>query len=137
MPFRLTGAPSTFTHMTTTRLPELLGDGTLELFVDDVGSAADSFDEMMVKLQRIITVVHREELSLSASKSQFFVTEGIFAGGKVTEEGVTTDPAKLTAIMDWPIPDDAMQLLSFIGLTGHFRDLIKTTRELKGHSETC
>ncbi|ESK81436.1 krab-a domain-containing protein [Moniliophthora roreri MCA 2997] len=125
MPFSLTGAPSTFTHMTATRLPELLGDGTLELFIDDAGTAADTFEEMMAKLRCIITVVRREGLSLSASKSQFFVTEGIFAGGKVTKEGVTTDPAKLTAIVDWPTPDNTIQLLSFIGLTSHFRDLIK------------
>jgi hypothetical protein len=50
MPFGLTGAPSTFSHMTATRMHELIADRTMELFVDDGGTAADEFDEMMDKL---------------------------------------------------------------------------------------
>jgi hypothetical protein len=57
MPFGLTGAPSTFAHMTGQHLYDLLVDEVMELFVDDGGAAANKFSEMMDKLCRIFTRV--------------------------------------------------------------------------------
>ena len=46
-------------------------------------------------------------MSLSPNKLKLFMTEAVFAGAQVGPQGVSPDSAKLTAIMDWPIPDDA------------------------------
>ncbi|OBZ66956.1 Retrovirus-related Pol polyprotein from transposon opus [Grifola frondosa] len=125
MPFGLTGAPSTFAHMTGIHLHDFLADGTMELFVDDGASADDDFDSLISKLRRIFTCIRDRGMSLSPSKSQFFVTDAVFAGASVGPSGVTADHAKLTAIVDWQPPKNALNLNSFLGLTGHFRDLIK------------
>ena len=131
MPFGLTGAPSTFAHMTATHLHDLLNDEIMELFVDDGGTAADTFEDMLSKLRCILTRVRERHLSLSATKSQFFMTEAIFAGGRVGPEGVMPDLTKLTAIVDWEKPADALNLASFLGITGHFRDLVKDYAKLE------
>ena len=81
MPFGLMGAPSTFAHMTATHLHDLITDEVMELFVDDGGMAADSFDDMVTKLHCIFTRVRERKLSLSVAKSQFFMTKAIFAVG--------------------------------------------------------
>jgi transposase InsO family protein len=124
MPFGLTGAPSTFANMTGKHMFDLLADGTIELFVDDGGTSADTFEEMMDKLTRIFTRIRERGLSLSASKSEFFMTEMVFAGATVGPKGVQPDLKKLTAIVNWKIPEDASTLAGFLGLTGWFRDLI-------------
>ena len=124
LPFGLTGAPSTFVSLTSKHMHELLTDGTMELFVDDGGAAADTFDKMMGKLKRIFTRIREWGLSLSASKSEFFMTEMVFAGATVGPNGVQPDLKKLTAIVNWKIPEDAAALAGFLGLTGWFRDLI-------------
>jgi hypothetical protein len=131
MPFGLTGVPSTFAHMMATHLHDLLTDEVMELFVDDGGMAADSFDDMVTRLRRIFTRVRERKLSLSAAKSQFFMTEAVFVGGRVGPEGVLPDLTKLTAIVDWDKPQDALNLSSFLGLTGHFRDLVKNYARLE------
>ena len=131
MPFGLTGAPSTFAHMTATHLHDLLNDETMELFVDDGGTAADTFEDMLSKLQRILIRIRERRLSLSATKSQFFMTEAIFTGGHVSPKGVMPDPTKLTAIVNWEKPADALNLTSFLGITGHFRDLVKDYAKLE------
>jgi len=46
----LTGAPSTFSEMTATNLHDILADSTMELFIDDGGMAAGTFDRMMERL---------------------------------------------------------------------------------------
>jgi len=69
--------------------------------------------------------VHHEKLSLAPSKLKLFTTEAIFAGAIVRPNGVNPDLAKLMAIMNWPQPEDVSHLEGFLGLTGHFWDLVK------------
>jgi hypothetical protein len=125
MPFGLTGAPSTFADVTANNMYDLLADEIMELFVDDGGTAADTFDEMMYKLTRIFTRVREKNLSLSASKCEFFMKEMVFAGASVGPKGVQPDLQKLTAIVNWKTPENATALAGFLGLTGWFRDLVK------------
>ena len=128
----LTGALSSFANMTATHLYDLIADGTIELFVDDSSAGINDFEEGIQKLTHLLNRVRECNLSLSASKFQFFVTEGIFAGAKVGPKGVTSDPAKLTAIVNWKQPADALNLASFLGITGHFQDLIKEYAKIEG-----
>ncbi len=57
MPFGLTGAPSTFAHLTATTLSDLIADGTMELFVNDGAAASDDFEMMMKKIRCLLTQV--------------------------------------------------------------------------------
>ena len=125
MPFGITGGPSEFGHTVGQHMHDLITDGTCENFIDDSGSAADSFEEGMAKLRHILECVHREKLFLSPSKFQVFMTEAIFEDARVGPEGVSPDSSKLTAVVNWKIPEDALQLEGFLGLTVYFRDLVK------------
>ena len=124
MPFGLTGAPSTFANMTAQHLYDLIVEEIMELFVDDGGAGVDTFEEMMSKLMKIFTRIRETNLSLSASKCEFFMSQIVFAGASVGQKGVQPDLQKLTAIVNWKIPENATALAGFLGLTGWFRDLI-------------
>ena len=125
MPFGLTGAPSTFAHVTAEKLGDVLTALALELFVDDGGMAGDDFDEMLGRTRKFFERVRATGLSLSAKKSEFFRSSMIFAGSRVSIDGVQADEAKLAAVFNWRQPPDLLNLSSFLGLTGFFRDLIK------------
>jgi Reverse transcriptase (RNA-dependent DNA polymerase) len=68
MPFGLTGAPTAFTSVTATHLHNLIADKMLEIFMDDSSTAADTFDNMIYNLTRILGQVHNQKLSLLAAK---------------------------------------------------------------------
>ncbi|TFY74308.1 hypothetical protein EWM64_g9704 [Hericium alpestre] len=131
MPFGMTSMPASFAYVTGIHMHNLLTAQVMELFVDDGGAAADSFQEMMAKLRTIFTRVHERNLSLSADKSSFFMSEVVFAGARVGPQGVLPDLSKLTAVVDWPQPQHALNLVLFLGLTGHFRDLVKDYARLE------
>lgn len=133
MPFRLTGALSGFVHMTETNLYDMVADGSIELFIDDGGAGVNDFEEGMKLLTHLLNHIRECKLSLSPANSKFFVTEGIFAGAKVRPNGITSDPAKLTAIVNWKQPADALNLASFLVITGHFWDLIKDYAKIEAH----
>lgn len=124
MPFGLTGAPSTFAQMTARALGDLIGI-LFELFVDDGGMAGDNFNTMLQNTHILLQQVRDTGLSLSATKSRFFMSEATFAGGRVGSDGIKPDLTKLTAIAEWKIPADLQNLGAFLGLAGYFRALIK------------
>jgi transposase InsO family protein len=124
MPFGLTGAPSTFAELTAQTLGDLVGT-LLELFVDDGGMAGDDFHQTLNNIRTLLLRVREKGLSLSATKSSFFMTEAVFAGARVGPAGIRPDLTKLTAIVDWKRPKDLQNLAAFTGLTGYFRSLIK------------
>lgn len=79
LPFGVTGGPSKFGQLTAERLCDIIGNNTIELFVDDGGASTNTFEEGMKKLRHLLEQVRPEKLSLSASKFQVFMTEAVFA----------------------------------------------------------
>ena len=132
MPFGITGGPSEFGHVTSERFHNLIAKAILEFFVDDGGMAVNLFNEGIVKLRTLFDQVRKEKMSLSPSKLKLFMTEAVFAGAQVGPQGVSPDSTKLTAIVDWPIPEDASHLEGFLGLTSYFRDLVKGYAKIEG-----
>ena len=61
MPFRVTGGPSEFRHVTGEHLYNLIAQSILELFVDNRGMASDSFEEGTKKLHILLDQVRREK----------------------------------------------------------------------------
>jgi len=125
MPFGLTGAPTTIAHVTAEKLGDLLPKLDIELLVNDGGMAGDDFENLLDHTKQFLTCVRETHLLLSAKKSEFFMTEIIFAGSQVGPNGVKPDTTKLTAVVEWCQPPDLLNLSHFLGLTGYFCDLVK------------
>ena len=49
----------------------------------------------------------------------------VFGGSHVGKDGIQPDVAKLEAVANWPMPQNLLDLLRFLGLTGYFRSLIQ------------
>jgi hypothetical protein len=113
LPFGVTGGPSKFGQLIAECLCDIIGNNTIELFVDDGGASADTFKKGIMKLCTLFTQVRQEKLSLSASKLHVFMNKVVFAGATVRPDGVKLDTMKLTAIVNWPQPQDASHLKGF------------------------
>jgi hypothetical protein len=50
--------------------------------------------------------------------------DAVFAGAMVGPGGIKPNTAKLTAIVEWPRPQNASHLEEFLGLSGYFHNLI-------------
>jgi hypothetical protein len=88
-------------------------------------TAGDNFDSMLDQTCQFLIYVRESSLSLSAKKSEFFMTKIIFASSHVGPDSVLPNNTNLTAIIDWCQPLHLLNLSSFLGLTGYFRELIE------------
>ena len=127
-----TGVPTVFSATVSKWLHNILTSNTMELFVHDGRCTDDTFTSMVLKLWQIFQCCREHKLSLSPTKCQLFMMETTFAGATVGPQGVQPDLAKLLVVVNWKPPDNALNLLSFLGLTGHFHDLIKGYSKIEG-----
>lgn len=59
------------------------------------------------------------------SKCVFAVQQISYLGHIINNHGLSTDPAKISAVKGWPIPKNVTQLSSFLGLVGYYRRFVK------------
>ena len=64
-------------------------------------------------------------MKLNLDKCQFAQTSVKCLGHVVCQEGVKTDPDKISAVQSWPRPDNFKKLKSFLGFAGYYRRFIK------------
>ena len=64
-------------------------------------------------------------LKLKPSKCKFFQIEIAFLGRVITENGVVTDPVKVEAVENWPVPMNLTEVRSFVGLCAYYRRFVK------------
>ena len=56
---------------------------------------------------------------LQPSKCELLKTSLLYLDHVVSEDGIRTDPKKIEAVLQWPIPVTVTDVRSFIGLTNY------------------
>jgi len=59
------------------------------------------------------------------SKCEFWLRKIAFLGHIVSNEGVSMDPQKIEAVMNWPIPKNLTEVRSFMGLARYYRRFVQ------------
>jgi hypothetical protein len=55
-----------------------------------------------------------------------FINQRIhYLGHVISGEGITMDPTKVEAIMEWPAPTNVPEVRSFMGLVGYYRRFVE------------
>ncbi|CAK1579090.1 unnamed protein product [Parnassius mnemosyne] len=108
MPFRLCNAPATFERLMKLVLTGLIGDACL-VYLDDIIIVGRTFEEHLQNLERVLMKIQSANLKLSPKKCSLFKRQVSFLGYVVSEEGIRTDPEKIVAVEEWPVPKDKTQ----------------------------
>jgi len=125
MPFGLTNAPATFQTLMNNVLAQFLRKFTL-VFFDDILIYSKSLSEHVTHLRSVLEVLRANKLFAKLSKCTFAQSEIEYLGHVINQDGVATDPAKISAIQSWPTPKTVTELRSFLGLTGYYRRFIQS-----------
>ena len=113
MAFGLTNAPATFQRLMERCMGELNLKECL-IFLDDILIFSATFEEHIKRLDSVFSRLEQHGLKLKPSKCEFFKSSVNYLGNKVSEKGVETDPDKIKALLEWPIPHNVKTLRSFL-----------------------
>lgn len=94
-------------------------------YLDDLVIVSEDFHSHIEVLVRISSQFRKANLTLNISKSKFCVTSVNYLGYVKGNGGITTDPEKIIAITNWPVPKNLKQVRGFLGLTGWYRRFIR------------
>ena len=123
MPQGVTNAPSTFQRL----MEKCMGDLHLKevlVFLDDLIIFSDTLEEHERRLMRVLHRLRDYGLKLSPEKCRFFQSSVRYLGHVVSEQGIETDPDKISALRTWPVPQKLKELRSFLGFAGYYRRFI-------------
>ncbi|CAK1602413.1 unnamed protein product [Parnassius mnemosyne] len=105
---------TTFERLMELVLTGLIGDACL-VYLDDIIIVGCTFEEHLQNLERVLMKIQSANLKLSPKKCSLFKRQVSFLGYVVSEEGIRTDPEKIAAVKDWPVPKDKTQVRAFLG----------------------
>lgn len=117
MLFGLTNAPATFQSLMNKVFEECLRKFVLVFFND--------MEDHITHLKLVLDTLRGQQLYAKKSKCTFRVDKVEYLGHIISGEGIATDPSKIQAMVDWPIPTTLKALRGFLGLTRYYRRFVK------------
>jgi hypothetical protein len=124
MPFGLTNAVATFERLMETVLRGLQWNECL-VYLDDIIVFGATFEQTLERLMHVFDRLHQAGLKLKPTKCTLFAGEVNFLGHVISKDGVRTQSSKIEAVQEWPVPRNAKDVRSFLGLAGYYRRFIK------------
>ncbi|UYV67743.1 hypothetical protein LAZ67_5001844 [Cordylochernes scorpioides] len=124
LPFGLTGAPGHCERIMDTLLAVLKWSECM-VYLDDVIVYGKDIGEHNERLKNVLECVRGAGLSLKPSKCRFAYQKLPILGHVVSENSVEPATDKIEAVKEFPIPKDAKQVRSFLGLCGYYRRFIR------------
>ena len=124
-PFGLTNAPASFMDLMNRIFRPYL-DQFVIMFIDDILIYSGSGEEHAEHLRILLQTLREHRLYVKLSKCQFWLDNvAFFFGHIVFANGVSVDPQKVEAILNWKPPTSVTEIRSFLGLAGYYRKFVE------------
>ena len=123
MPFGLSNAGASFCCL----MEMCLGDQqylALLFYLDDICIFSSSVDEMLNRIEMVLKRLQDFNLKIKPKKSFFFQSKVLFLGHMLSKEGISLNPNKIQKVKDWPVPTNAKEVHSFLGLASYYRQFV-------------
>ena len=122
LPMGMANSPSIFSALMADVFKGM--ESFICLYLDDICIHSKTPDEHAKHLRAVMSRLREHQLYAKRSKCHFAKPQLKFLGHIVGADGVKVDPAKISALMDWPTPASVTDVRQFMGLANYFRKFV-------------
>ena len=97
---------------------------TLLIYLDDILIFGRTFEEMIERLDMVLSRLTKYNLKVKPEKCQLFHKQLRYLGHLVSQEGISPNPEKTRVIEDWQTPKTETELRQFLGLASYYRRFV-------------
>lgn len=122
--FGLTGSPSTFSAFMNDIFKDLIIDGKITVYLDDILIFSSDLTEHRKVVHEVLRRLEANDLFLKPEKCRFEQSQIEYLGMIFSEGRVGMDPVKVKGIADWPTPQNTSDVRKFRGFANFYRRFI-------------
>jgi len=123
--FRMTNSPATFQAMMNEILRDLINEGKVAVFVDDmlvVTETKEGHDEIV---EEILRRLEENDLYIKLEKYVWKARKIGFLGVVIGPDRIEMEAEKVDGVLSWPQPKNVKDVRKFLGLANYYRRFIK------------
>ena len=123
--FGITNLPATFQAMINEILRDLINEGKVAAFVDNmlVGTETEKRHDEIVK--EILRRLEENNLYIKPEKCVWKVRKIGFLGVVIGPNGIEMEEEKVDGVLSWSQPKNVKDVRKFLGLANYYRRFIK------------
>lgn len=124
MPFGLKNAPAVFQRYVNGIFRDMTNESRIVIYIDDISFGSEGFDGFKLLVRDVLTRVTERGLKLNLSKCRFGSDRINYLGYTISADGIVPNDAHVAAIMNYPMPRNAREVKSCVGLFSYFRRFV-------------
>jgi len=106
MLFGMTNSPATFQTMMNDIFQNLIAEGIVVVYLDDILIFTKTEEEHAQAVRRMLQVLKENKLFLRPEKCEFYKQRIECLGLVISENEVSMDPVKVAGVREWPTPEN-------------------------------
>jgi len=125
MYFGLTNSPATFQTMMNNLFRDLINQGDMVTFIDDILVATnmeEGYDELV---EEVLKRLEENNLFVKLEKCKWKVREVEFLGVVIGPKGVEIQREKIEGVLNWPASRNMKEVQKFLDLANYYKRFIK------------
>jgi len=123
--FGMTNSPATFQAMMNEIIRDMINEGKVTAFVDDVLVGTETEEEYDEIVEEVLRRLEENNLYVKLEKYTWKVRKIGFLGVVIGPNGIEIEREKVNGVLSWLEPKNVKDVRKFLGLANYYQRFIK------------
>ena len=128
--FRMTNLPATFQGMINEILRDMINEGKVVAFVDNVLIGTETEEGHDKIVEEVLKRLEENDLYMKPEKCAWKVQKVNFLGAVMSQKKIEMEEDKVVGVLNWPVPKIVRDVRKFLGLANYYRRFVKDFAKL-------